>query len=104
VLDEPTGMENYAIFRRGGWRTAAELGGAAARSAVEAEQMPDGVRWIRSYVVAEQHGSIGTICIFQASSPEVVRDHAQRAALPVDEIVTVVDTFVIRPDPLPAVI
>jgi hypothetical protein len=104
VFDEPAGMENYAIFRRGGWRTADELGEAATRSAAEAEQMPDGVRWIRSYVVAEQDGSIGTICIFQASSPEAVRDHAQRAELPVDEIVAVADTFVVRPDPLAAVI
>jgi hypothetical protein len=104
VFDEATGMENYAIFRRGGWHTAEELGEAAARSAAEAEQMPERVRWIRSYVVAEQDGSLGTICIFQASSPEAVRDHAQRAALPVDEIVAVVDTFVVRPDPLPAVI
>jgi hypothetical protein len=104
VFDEPTGMEDYAIFRRGGWRTATELGEAAARSAAEVEQMPERVRWIRSYVVAEQDGSIGTICIFQASSPEAVRDHAQRSALPVDEIVAVVDTFVVRPDPFPAAI
>jgi hypothetical protein len=92
-------METYAILRRGGWRTAKDLEEAAARSTAEGEQMPDDVRWIRSYVLAEQDGSVGTVCIYQASSPEAIREHAQRAELPVDEIVAVADTVIVRPDP-----
>jgi hypothetical protein len=94
-------MELYAILRRGGWATAEELNEAAARSSAEGERMPDEVRWIRSYVLAEQDGSVGTICIYEAASPEAVRLHAERAELPVDEIVTVADTVVVRPDPVP---
>jgi hypothetical protein len=92
-------METYVILRRNGWRTAEDLQEAAARSTAEGERTPDEVRWIRSYVLAEQDGSVGTVCIYQASSPEAIRDHAQRAALPVDEIVAVADTVIVRPDP-----
>ena len=45
-------METYVILRRGGWRTADELQAAAARTTVEAERMPEDIRWIRSYVLA----------------------------------------------------
>jgi len=61
--------------------------------------MPDEVRWIRSYVLAEQDGSVGTACVYQAASPEAIREHAKRADLPVDEIIAVADTVIVRPDP-----
>jgi hypothetical protein len=92
-------MELYAILRRGGWATPDDLREAAARSTAAGERMPDDVRWIRSYVTAEQDGSVGTICIYQASSPEAIRIHAEHARLPVDEIVKVADTVIVRPDP-----
>ena len=95
-------METYAILRRSGWRSAEELGEAAERSRqVGDEQMPDDVRWIRSYVLEEGGGSVGTVCIYQATSPEAIRRHASLADLPVDEIVAVADTVVVRPDPQP---
>jgi len=53
-------------------------------------------------VLAEESGALGTVCIYQASSPEAVRQHAARADLPADEIVPVADTVVVRPDPEPA--
>ena len=92
-------METYVILRRRGWATADELGEAAGRSTAEGERMPADVRWIRSYVTAETDGSVGTVCIYQASSPEAIRRHADAADLPVDEIVKVADTVVVRPDP-----
>ena len=61
--------------------------------------MADDVRWIRSYVTAEPNGTVGTVCIYQASSPEAIRRHADAADLPVDEIVEAADTVVVRPDP-----
>ena len=63
--------------------------------------MPDDIRWIRSYVLAEPDGRVGTVCVYQASSPEAIRAHAERAGLPVDEIVAVADTVLVRPDPTP---
>jgi hypothetical protein len=95
-------METYVIFRRGGWRTPDELQAAAARSTDESDKTPDDVRWIRSYVLAETDGSLGTVCVYRASSPEAIRRHAYAAALPVDEIVSVADTVILQPDPVPA--
>ena len=93
-------MQLYAILRRSGWRSGAELEEAAARSTrVGNEDMPDDIRWIRSYVLEEGGGSVGTVCIYQATSPEAIRDHASRADLPVDEIIAVADTVLVRPDP-----
>lgn len=96
-------MELYAILRRSGWRSGAELEEAAARSTkVGNEDMPDDVRWIRSYVLDEGAGSVGTVCIYEATSPEAIRKHASLADLPVDEIIRVADTVKVRPDPEPA--
>ena len=93
-------MDLYVILRRGGWRSPAELGEAAARSKqVADDDLPDDIKWIRSYVLEEGAGSVGTVCIYQASSPEAIRKHANLADLPVDEIIAVADTVLIRPDP-----
>jgi hypothetical protein len=96
-------LDTYVILRRRGWRSGEELGEAAARSTEEGEKMSDDVRWIRSYVLEEGSG-VGTVCIYQASSPEAIRAHAAAAELPVDEIVRVVDTVVVNPDPQPAAV
>ena len=96
-------MELYAIIRRNGWRTGKELEEAAGRSSkVGDEEMSDDIRWIRSYVLSEEDGSVGTLCIYEASSPEAIREHADRADLPVDEVIPIADTVLVRPDPAPA--
>jgi thiamine biosynthesis protein ThiC len=96
-------MQTYAILRRSGWRSGAELEEAAGRSTkVGNEDMPDDIRWIRSYVLDEGGGSVGTVCIYQATSEEAIRKHAGLADLPVDEIIQIADTVVVRPDPEPA--
>ena len=92
-------METYVILRRNGWQTADDLREAAARSTAEGVRMPDDVAWIRSYVLGETDGTVGTVCIYQASSPEAIRRHAAAADLPVDEIIKVADTVIVRPDP-----
>ncbi len=97
-------MELYVILRRSGWRSGADLEAAAGRSTkVGNEDMPDDVRWIRSYVLDEGEGTVGTVCIYEAVSPEAIRKHAELADLPVDEIIRVADTVIVRPDPAPAV-
>jgi hypothetical protein len=95
-------MKTYVILRRGGWRTPEDLQAAAERSAnVGNEEMSEDIRWIRSYVMPESDGGLGTVCIYQASSPEKIREHATRADLPVTEIIEVADTVIVRPDPAP---
>lgn len=92
-------MNLYAILRRDGFADGATLEAAAARSTAVGETMPDDVRWIRSYVLAEQGGSLGTVCIYQASSEDAIRKHAEEADLAVTEIIPIADTVVVRPDP-----
>lgn len=93
-------MQTYIILRRGGWQTAADLEAAAARSTAEGDRMSDDIKWIRSYVLEENDGTVGTVCVYQASSPEAIRRHAGNADLPVDEIITVAGTVIVRPDPV----
>lgn len=92
-------MDTYIILRRSGWSDAADLTEAAARSTAEGERVPDEVSWIRSYVLAEPDGRVGTVCVYQAAGPEAIRRHAEAAVLPVDEIVRVFETVVVAPDP-----
>ncbi len=81
-------MNLYVILRRSGWKSPQDLEEAAKRSAdVGDNQMSDDIRWIRSYVLEEGGGSVGTVCIYEASSPEAIRKHAGAADLPVDEII-----------------
>ena len=94
-------MDLYVIIRRNGWASPEDLQTAAGRSTVEGDKEDSGVRWIRSYVLAENSGEVGTVCIYEAESPEAIRAHADAADLPVDEIVPVADTVIVRPDPTP---
>jgi hypothetical protein len=95
-------VKTFVILRRNGWRSPEELQAAAARSTdVGDNEMSGDIRWIRSYVLAEGSGDLGTVCIYQGSSAEKVREHAERAGLPADEIIEVADTVIVRPDPEP---
>lgn len=95
-------MDLYVIMRRNGWATAADLRRAGERSARVGDAPGSGVRWIRSYALAEEGGEVGTVCIYEAESPEAIRAHAVAADLPADEIVPVAETVVVRPDPVAA--
>ena len=96
-------MKLYAIRRHSGWHSPPEVQATAAKSLQVGDgEMSDDIRWIRSYVVHEEDGSLGTICIYEASSPEKIREHAFRSDMPATEIFEVADTVVIRPDPVAA--
>ena len=93
-------MQTYVILRRGAWKTGEDLKAAAALSTrVGDEEMPDQVRWIRSYVLDEEDGTLGTVCIYQAVDEDAIMEHAQRAELPADEVIAVADTVIVRDDP-----
>jgi hypothetical protein len=92
-------MDLYVIARRHGWATPDDLEAAAERSTRVTEEMPGDVRWIRTYVLEEPEGDLGTMCVYQATGPDALREHARRSDLPVDEIVRVGDTLVVHEDP-----
>jgi hypothetical protein len=96
-------MNLYVIRRPSAWADDAELEKVAARSAaIGDEEMAHLVRWIRSYVVTEADGRLGTFCIYEAASEEAIRDHAARVGMPGDAIWPVATTVVVRPDPAQA--
>jgi len=93
-------MKTFIILRRSGWNSPDELQYAAARSENAGDSMTDDIKWIRSYVMEENAGKLGTVCIYQASSADAIRRHAEMALLPVDEIIPVMDAVVKSPDPV----
>jgi sporulation protein YlmC with PRC-barrel domain len=93
-------MNTYAIRRRQAWGSPQEVERVAARSKEVADgDFPQDIHWIRSYVIAEEDGTLGSICIYEASNPEAIRAHAHRVGMPADDILEVADLVVIRPDP-----
>lgn len=93
-------MQLYVIRRPSAWANAEELKVVGARSGkIGDEEMSDRVRWIRSYVVEEADGRLGTFCIYEARDPASIREHARRVGMPGDMIFPVVDTVLVRPDP-----
>lgn len=95
-------MQLYGIHRRNGWASPEDLEVGAKRSAEEGDKPGSGVRWIRSYVIAEESGELGTFCVYEGDSPEAIRAHAAATPMPADEVLPIVDTVIVRPDPVPA--
>ncbi len=95
-------MKTFIIRRLSNWKNSADLGITAGISArVGNEEMPDRVRWIRSYVVRETDGRLGTVCVYQAKDEESIREHARRVGMTADQIIPVEDTVIVREDPVP---
>jgi hypothetical protein len=93
-------MQLFAVLRRNGWTTADALEQAAKRSTEVADKaFPNDIRWIRSYVISEDDGGLGTVCVYQASDADAVRRHAAAVGMPADEVIPVADTVIVRPDP-----
>ncbi len=95
-------MDTYVIRRPSAWRNKDELKATAAKSAKVGEEMAGRVRWIRTYVVTEADGRIGTFCIYQARDGDSIREHAKRAGMPGDEFYKVANTVIVNDDPVEA--
>ena len=93
-------MDLYAIRRRSCWANAEELEAAGGRSSEVGDAPDSGVRWIRSYVLQEDDGRLGTLCIYEATGPDAIRKHAEDSGFTADEINLAVDTVLVRPDPV----
>lgn len=92
-------MNTYVILRRKFWSSVEDLEKSASVSArVGREEMPNDVKWIRSYVVQDGE-KLGTVCIYQGTSPEAIREHARRAGMPADEVLPVGEVVVMNADP-----
>ena len=95
-------MDLYVIRRRSNWDSSEDLEATAAKSTAEGEKMSDEVRWIRTYVVEEDDGKLGTLCIYEGTSAEAIRRHADNTGMSADETTKVADTVIVRDDPVAA--
>ena len=94
-------MDLYVIRRPSAWANLEELQKAGQQSAkIGDNEMSDRVRWIRSYVVHEPDGRIGTFCIYEAHDGESIREHARRVGMPGEDFYKVATTVVVRADPV----
>jgi len=102
-VDDAKGRNEYVCNTpRASLAVAGRARATAERSKeVAASDFPDDIAWIRSYVIKEDGGTLGTICIYQATDIDTVREHAQRVDMPADEVLEVADTVIVRPDPEP---
>jgi len=96
-MNRDENLKSYVILRRRGWPSRDALHTSAKRSLEVSTQMGD-VRWVRSYVLAEPDGLVGTVCHYRASGPDAIREHAKRTEIPVDDIVEVSELVVLLPD------
>ena len=94
-------MDLYLVPRTRAYLSEEELAAAVDCIPAVNESLREYVRWIRSYVVAEDDGTFSAFCIYEASGPEALRRHAETLMLPTDAIKPVVSTIVKAPDPEP---
>lgn len=75
-LDEPISTEEL--------EDASEKSGKALK---ELREEDVGIRWVESEVLTNEEGQVtGTFCHYQAETEDAVREHADRAGLPVTRI------------------
>ena len=91
----------YIVPRTRAWLSEEELAAATDCMPAVNEALCGEVRWIRSYVVAEDDGTFSAYCVYEASGPEALLRHADALMLPTDAIKPVVATIVQAPDPQP---
>jgi Protein of unknown function (DUF4242) len=95
-------MKLYTIRRRQAWGSPEEVQEVAKRAKEVADSDFQGeVRWIRSYVLADEDGTLGSLCVYEAVDADAIRRHSQRVGMPADEINEALETVLVRPDPTP---
>jgi len=97
-------MDLYLVPRTRAYLSEEELAAAADCIPAVNESLREHVRWIRSYVVAEDDGTFSAYCVYEAAGPEYLKQHADALMLPTDAIKPVVVTTVAAPDPEPVVL
>lgn len=93
-------MQLYVIRRRSVWANEKELESTSAESTRVGAEMADRLRWIRSYAVKEDDGRIGSVCIYEASDPEAIREHGRRIGAYSEDFQPVTATAIVRDDPV----
>lgn len=91
-------MDFYVIRRPSAWRNQEELKAAKAKFAEVAEEMSGRLRWIRSYVVDEADGRLGSFSIYQAQDADSIRELTRRVGMPAAEFYRVNSNLIANED------
>jgi hypothetical protein len=91
----------YLVPRTRAWLSEEEVAAATDCLPAVNDTLREDIRWIRSYVVSEDDGTYSAYCLYEATSPEVLRRHADAMRFPTDAIKPVTETIVAAPDPEP---
>jgi hypothetical protein len=75
-FDEETYMPRYLVERTYSVQEE-EMPEVGRRSkAIASEQFPE-IVWEHSHVVADENGTLKSFCVYEAPTPDMVRDHAE---------------------------
>lgn len=92
-------MDLFVIRRRSAWANSDELQAAGTGPQKVGEKMSDRLRWIRSYIVNESDGRLGSVCIYEARDRDAIREHGRRIDSASEEFQKVINTVVVSDDP-----
>ncbi|HAO45798.1 MAG TPA: DUF4242 domain-containing protein [Chitinophagaceae bacterium] len=84
-------MKTYLIEREipdAGKLTPEQLKGISQKSCSVITELGPDIQWIHSYVTGNK-----IYCIYKATNPEVIREHAKRGGFPANTIVEVATTI-----------
>lgn len=84
-------MERYVIERTlpgAGGLSADELRDISAKSNSVLDELGDDVSWVHSYVTADK-----LYCVYDATDPALIREHASRGEFPCDSVTEVRTTI-----------
>ena len=79
-------MDLYLVSRTSAWHSEEELAAAAECMPAQLAMFAGEIRWIRSYVYAEDDGTFSADCLFEATSAERLEALADASMLPADRI------------------
>jgi hypothetical protein len=90
-------MMVYLIRRRNFWHTTEDFERSAAVSRfVGEEEFSGDVKWLRTYAIKENDGTVGAVGLYQAVHADALRRHSVRVGVPADEIIPVLGHIVFR--------
>ena len=92
-------MALFAVRRRCCWADLMALETSFRKSSNLVERdMPGKVRLIRSYVIEEFDGRLGTVCVLEGDNLKLVAEHATKVGIRCDEISPIAVTMIARAD------
>jgi Protein of unknown function (DUF4242) len=89
----------YVVPRTRAWLSEEELAASVDCAPAVMEALGGEVRFIRSYIVHEDDGTLSGYCVYEATGPEALRRYTEAVRLPCDAIKPVLKTVMAAPDP-----